>query len=191
MVQDPTQKSKYYRLAEPVPVEPIAGGNRQGAGQAIRLSSEEWTAYTVRSLTAQNCTPVLKAKAEGGPAVVELSVNGQAQDLIVEGTDWSEIPLKATAFRAGANRLKFLVKNGSVSLDWIAFNEIPGQEPEKPQTRAGTGSAVLAFDSFDGKARPPLGHRQSAGLTLVADEEPRDTDDHHGRRDVHPQSPGL
>lgn len=120
-VKDASAKSKFYRISEPVPVEPIAGGNRQGGGQGIKLSEQEWTAYTVNSLTAKDYTPVMKAKTQGGPAVVELSVNGHAQEVTISGTDWSELPLKAVPFAQGANRLKVLIKSGAVSLDWIAF----------------------------------------------------------------------
>jgi endoglucanase len=154
-VQDPRQKSEYYRLSEPVPVEPIAGGNRRDAGQAIRLTDNEWTAYVVRSLAAKDYLAALRGKAEGGPAVVEFSVNGQTQDLIVEGTDWSEIPLKAAAFRAGTNRLKLRVKVGRVFLDWLSFNEPQGQEPQESQDQAGAGPTVLALDSFDGRLGLP------------------------------------
>jgi endoglucanase len=146
-VQDPRQKSKYYRLSEPVPIEPIAGGNRRDAGQAIRLTDNEWTAYVVRSPAAKAYAAALRAKAEGGPAVVEFSVNGQTQDLIVEGTDWSEIPLQAAAFRTGTNRLKLRVKVGRVSLDWISFNEVKTLET-RPRTRV---SRSYQFSDVAGK----------------------------------------
>ncbi len=174
----PAQKSKYYRLSEPVPVEPIAGGNRQGAGQGIRLTDNEWTAYTIRSLAAKDYSPVMKAKAEGGPAVVELSVNGQTQDLVVDGTDWSEVPLKAAAFRTGTNRLKFLVKSRQhfSRLDRVPGASGPGTSEISDPGGCGPGGLGLGFVRRE--TQPPLGHRQSAGLALVADEEPRHTDDH-------------
>ncbi|MCX5644784.1 MAG: cellulase family glycosylhydrolase [Phycisphaerae bacterium] len=121
-VEDPAQKSKFYRISEPVPVEQIAAGNRRGAEQGIKLSEQEWTAYTIHSRTAKDYAAVIKAKAEGGPAVVELSIGGRTQDVTIAGTDWSEVPLKAMPLSQGANRLKVLVKSGVVSLDWITFN---------------------------------------------------------------------
>jgi endoglucanase len=120
-VKDPAQKSKFYRISEPVPVEPITAGNRRGAEQGIKLSEQEWTAYTIHSLAAQDYAAALKAKAEGGPAVVELSSGGRTQEVTITGTDWREIPLQAISLSQGANRLKILVKSGVVSLDWIAF----------------------------------------------------------------------
>lgn len=121
-VNDMAQKSKYYRTSEPVPVEQIAGSNRRSAEQGIKLGEREWTAYTIRSQTARDYSPVMKAKANGGPAVIELSAGGRTQEVPLTGTDWSEVPLKAVSFSQGANRLKVLVKSGAVSLDWIAFN---------------------------------------------------------------------
>jgi endoglucanase len=120
-VKDTAQKSQYYRTSEPVPVEPIAGGNRRSAEQGIRLTEGEWTAYTIHSLTAREYSPVMKAKIDGGPAVVEVSVNGHAQDVTLNATEWNEVSLKAIPFSQGANRLKVLVKSGTVSLDWIVF----------------------------------------------------------------------
>ena len=64
----------------------------------------------------------MKVRADGGPAVIELSANGHTQDVTLNATEWGEVPLKAILFSQGANRLKVLVKSGSVSLDWIAFN---------------------------------------------------------------------
>jgi endoglucanase len=121
-VNDTTPKSKYYRTSEPVPVEQITGGNRRSAEQGIKLTEREWTAYTIHSQTARDYSPVMKVKIDGGPAVIELSVNGHTQDVTLTGTDWSETSLKAMPFSQGANRLKVLVKSGTVSLDWIAFN---------------------------------------------------------------------
>jgi endoglucanase len=121
-VNDTAQKSKYYRTAEPVPVEQIAGSDRGRAEQGIRLSEREWTAYAIRSQTPRDYTPVMKVKAEGGPAVIELSAGGRTQQVFLTGTDWNEVPLKAMPFAQGANQLKVLVKSGAVFFDWIAFN---------------------------------------------------------------------
>ncbi len=115
-VNDSGQNSKYYRIAEPVPVEPI------GTGQGITLGEREWTAYTIHSLTARNCAPVVRARSNGRPAIVELSLNGRIEAVTIAGTEWTDMPLKALPLSQGANQLKVLVKTGTVSLDWIAFN---------------------------------------------------------------------
>jgi uncharacterized protein YhdP len=121
-VKNIAQNSKYYRISEPVPVEPVAGNDRRGSEQAVKLSEQEWTAYTIHSLAARDYSPVIKAKADGSQAVVELSVDGRTQEATIAGGDWSEIPLKAVPLSQGANHLKFRVKSGAASLDWIAFN---------------------------------------------------------------------
>jgi endoglucanase len=110
-VSNASQNSKYYRISEPVPVEPVGGG------QGIKLGEREWTAYTIHSQTAKDYSAVIRARADSGPAVVELSVNGRFQDVTLTGTDWSETPLKAIPFLQRANQLTFLVKSGTVSVD--------------------------------------------------------------------------
>ena len=120
-VKEATQPSKYYRLAEPVPVEPIAGGGRRSSQQGIQLAEQEWTAYTIDSQTARDYSAVVRAKADAGRAVIELTVNGRTQDVTIPQEDWSDIALKAVPFSQGPNQLKVLVKSGIVHLDWIAF----------------------------------------------------------------------
>ncbi len=125
-VKDPSKKSQYYRLSEPVPIEPIAGGGRRSSGQAIRLGEGEWSAYTINSQASKDYPAVMRARADSGPAVVELSVGGHAQEATLTGADWAEVTLKAVPFSQGTNKLKLLVKSGMASLDWIAF-EAPRQ----------------------------------------------------------------
>jgi hypothetical protein len=120
-VKDTSQLSKAYRTSEPVPVEPVAASGRGNSQQGIKLSEQEWTAYTIRSLEARDYTGVMKAKAEAGPTVLELTLNGRSQELSVPQGDWAELPLKPLPFSQGVNRLKILVKSGVVHIDWIAF----------------------------------------------------------------------
>ncbi len=50
-VKNPSQKAKYYRTSEPVPVVPIdPDDTRLRAGQCIKLSEGEWTAYEAASI---------------------------------------------------------------------------------------------------------------------------------------------
>lgn len=121
-VKDTAQLSKLYRPSEPVPVEPIGSGGR-GRGnsqQGIRLGEQEWTAYTIRSLTARDYSAVVRAKADA-PATIELTLNGHIQELSIPRGDWTELSLKAVPLARGANRLKILVKSGVAYLDWIAL----------------------------------------------------------------------
>jgi hypothetical protein len=135
-VKDASLRSKLYRVSEPVIVEPIEGGERGGSQQGLRLGEGEWTAYVIRSLTARDYAAVLRAKAEGGTAVVEVSLGGRTQDVTVSQGDWTEIPLAALSLSQGDwteiplaalslsqgdNRLKILAKSGTACLDWISL----------------------------------------------------------------------
>jgi len=121
-VTDSTQESKYYRTAEPVPVEPIAGADRWSSQQGIKLGEGEWTAYTVESLATRDYSVVVRAMAETSPASVELTINGHTQELLILKGDWGEIPLKTATLSQGVNRVRVLVKSGTARLDWIALN---------------------------------------------------------------------
>ncbi len=65
-VKDVAQRSKLYRVSEPVIVEPIEGGGRGGSQQGIRLGEQEWTVYAIHSPTARDYSAVLRAKADSG-----------------------------------------------------------------------------------------------------------------------------
>lgn len=123
-VKDAALLSKFYRLSEPVSVEPITGSGRGrgGSQQGIKLDEQEWTAYTIESPTPRDYAAVMSVRAEGGPAVVELTVNGSTQDVTIPEGDWGEISLKPMPLSRGASRLKVLVKSGTAHLDWIAFD---------------------------------------------------------------------
>ncbi len=120
-VKDVSQRSKLYRVSEPVIVESIEGGGRGGSQQGIRLGEGEWTAYAIRSLTARDCAAVLRAKADGGTSVVAVSLGGRTQDATISQGDWTEIPLTALSLSQGDNRLKILARSGAVHLDWISL----------------------------------------------------------------------
>ena len=117
-VRPETPKSKYYRLGEPVNIEPVDPGANRG-GQAIRLREQEWTAYTVSSQSAGNYTTVVRVKSDDQGSVFQLSVNNQSQDVPVTGSGWVEIDLKPKRFSAGTNGLKLLAKRGTLWIDWL------------------------------------------------------------------------
>lgn len=115
-VKASTAKAKFYRISEPVPVEPV-----EPSGQAIRLDADEWTAYAVNSLKAKTRALTVKARAESGPAILQVSVNGNSQDVAVNDKNWVEIKLKPVRLSPGTNEVKLSVKSGSVGVDWMAF----------------------------------------------------------------------
>ncbi len=121
-VKDDAQKAKHYRPSEPVPVDLIeAGGDSRRSEQAIKLTAEEWTAYVLNSQQSKSYAAAIRAKAESTPAVFQVSLNDHAQDLTITDNGWREIKLSAISLANGANRLKLLVKRGTVCFDWISF----------------------------------------------------------------------
>jgi endoglucanase len=115
-VKNNSTNSKYYRTSEPVPIERI-----DPSGQAIQLSAQEWTAYTVNSLAANTYALTVKARAESAPAVFRIYVNGSSQEMSVDDKDWAEIKLQPVNFLSGANQVRIAVKSGSVGVDWMKF----------------------------------------------------------------------
>ena len=121
-VKDTAQRSKYYRPAEPVPVEQVeAEGNRWRSQQAIRLQAEEWTSYALISETPKTFSVTLRAKAQTLPAALQVLAGGQTQDLTISAAGWVELKLDPVRFSAGPNQLKIAVKQGTISLDWLQF----------------------------------------------------------------------
>lgn len=120
-VLDTSAKAKFYRTAEPVPIEEIKGENRWSSGQGIALQPGEWTAYLVHSLESKSYAGTCRVKA-AEPSLLEISLPGQMQQVSVTSGEWRELKLKPIAFSSGANRIKVSVKSGRVSLDWFSFN---------------------------------------------------------------------
>ncbi len=120
MVNDTTTKSATYRKKEPVKISVIAKDNRpKASGQVVTLGAGEWTAYKCKSIDNKPYSVVLKVKSESLPSEVVLWVNGKSNVVKIESKDWAEIKLSSQKFRKDGNELKFEVKKGSVSLDWI------------------------------------------------------------------------
>ncbi|MHC4912035.1 MAG: cellulase family glycosylhydrolase, partial [Planctomycetota bacterium] len=81
-VKDTSQKAKYYRTAEPVPVGLIEQRkDRWTSQQCIKLGAGEWTAYEINSRKPQSCKPAVRTKAESIPAAFTFSLNGQTEDI--------------------------------------------------------------------------------------------------------------
>jgi endoglucanase len=122
VVKDPTVMAKFYRTAEPVPIELNGNDNgRSGAGQSIRLQAEEWTAYQVDSQTARGCDVVIRAKAESVPAAFTLLMNEQAETVTVSENGWMQLKLKPMKMTLGLNRCQLIVKDGTIRFDWLSF----------------------------------------------------------------------
>ena len=121
-VKDTSQKAKYYRTAEPVPVELIEQQeNKWISQQCIKLGAGEWTAYNINSRKSQTCKPAVRAKAESVPAAFTFSLNGQTEDINMTETSWVDINLDEMKFSEGINTLKLAVGGGTVYFDWFNF----------------------------------------------------------------------
>jgi endoglucanase len=123
-VKDVSQKSKYYRISEPVPVELIVSEDRQfRSDQCIRLNAEEWTTYTIHSLTAKDYKVIARIKAEDAPSVFQFSIRQQEQTIPVASGDWIEVDLGSVKLSEGTNKFKIMVKSGMILFDWFYFAE--------------------------------------------------------------------
>jgi hypothetical protein len=122
-VKNPGQHSKFYRLSEPVSIS-VTGSSRWQSSQYVSLDSTEWTSYTISSDAAKNYAVVIKAKAAGGPATVELSVGDNVRTVSLSDTNWKEITVGTAALSSGANHLKWAVKNGAADLEWIQLSPV-------------------------------------------------------------------
>ena len=109
-------RAGYYRTSEPVPVELL-----ERYGQAIRLNADEWTAYAVNSLDAKTYALTVRARAESAPAIFQVSVNGNNQEVVAKDKDWIEFNLAPVSMSPGTNRVKLSVKSGAVGFDWMTF----------------------------------------------------------------------
>ena len=120
-VKDPTKHSQYYRTAEPVPI--IADGTeRQNPAQVVQLGAGEWTAYTINCKTPNDSyETIVRAKADGAAAGAQLIIDDLSCDVNISTNAWSEINLGTHTLASGQHRLRWLVKRGTVQLDWLEF----------------------------------------------------------------------
>jgi endoglucanase len=121
-VKDASQKSKFYRTSEPVPVEmPAAQSGRGRSEQSIRLQADEWTAYTIHSLSAKDYKAVARVKAVNEPTEFQFSIGQQKKTIPVSGVEWAEADLGSAKLAEGANRFEVKVNQGTIQIDWIRF----------------------------------------------------------------------
>jgi len=135
-VKNKTGRSKFYRLDEPVPVS-VREAQRPRSDQYITLTESEWTAYKINSDTARRCEVTLRARAENVPAEAWLSSGDRALEVKITQTNWTDIKPGSIQLNRGVNQLKWMVKRGTVELDWFDIGVA-----EKTQEPAGLGPAT-------------------------------------------------
>jgi endoglucanase len=120
-VRDASQKAKYYRTSEPVPVEPLEPDDtRLRRGQCIKLSAGEWTGYEFNNPRWGEFHASVRAKAEAVPAVFEISSDeGQGPTITITETGWNEIDLGYVDLAEGAHTATLTVTEGTVYFDWL------------------------------------------------------------------------
>lgn len=117
-VKNTEQRSKFYRLSEPVSITSL-GASRWRSSQYITLDSTEWTSYTISSEAPQNYRVVIRAKAANGKSSVELAVGDNSRKVTLGSDSWSDISVGTMTLAQGLNRLKWTVKSGAADLAWI------------------------------------------------------------------------
>lgn len=117
-VKSPGNRSKYYRLSEPVPVQ-MRQINRWESDPCITLAATEWTAYSVSSETASDYTVTVNAKAVDAPAEVEMTIGDQVRHITVSDDEWKELQIGKFALERGSNPMKWRVAKGTVEMDWL------------------------------------------------------------------------
>ena len=123
-VKHPDQRSRFYRLSEPVSIT-STGGNRRESWQYITLDSAEWTSYAISSDAPKTYEVTVRAKAGAAPATVEIKIGSETRAVTFTGNGWEEIDAGAIALSPGDNRVICTVKSGVADLDWIEFNPLP------------------------------------------------------------------
>ncbi|MDR1518295.1 MAG: cellulase family glycosylhydrolase [Dysgonamonadaceae bacterium] len=114
-VKDINSLSKQYRKKEPVKIAPVSANGR-GGGQAIVLSSGEWTVYKVNAADATSWHTIIRTKGSGS---INFYINGHALNIDIEGDDWIETALPSYPYQDGENELKIEVLKGEIAIDWI------------------------------------------------------------------------
>lgn len=117
-VNQPAQRSQYYRLEEAVPIK-VRTVQRPRTDQFIVLTGNEWTAYQIDSEAARPAIITLQVRAATVPATAELRINERAVSVPVSNQSWAEIKLDAMQLQRGRNQLKWTVQQGTIELDWL------------------------------------------------------------------------
>jgi hypothetical protein len=108
-----------------VPIELVDGSGRRGSsGQAIRLSEGEWTVFSVNSLEAKTYALTIKVKTDHLPAAFTLSSNDSSHDnqkVTISEQGWQELKFNPVSLIKGSNRVKLMVEDGTVNVDWLEF----------------------------------------------------------------------
>jgi endoglucanase len=131
-VNQPTNRSHYYRLETAVPVK-IHTTQRPRTDQFIVLTTNEWTSYQIECDAARITTLILSVRAEVTPAQAQLRINDQIVSVPVTTKSWTEIKLNTLPLQQGSNQIKWTVQRGTIELDWIDVRFADEARPVKTE----------------------------------------------------------
>jgi hypothetical protein len=119
-VQSPEESAKHYRPSERVPIAMIAENSEsKHAEYAIELKSQEWAEYQINSQETRDYVPALRIRTIAAPATLLVTCGDFSQELTVTRRDWTDLKAPAIPLSLGANRLRLLVKDGAIAVDWF------------------------------------------------------------------------
>ncbi len=121
-VKDTLAKSAYYRKREPVKINLDSKDKNQfWSDQSVELKKQEWVGYDFTSLKTRKYRLTARLTTAVAPARFSIRVNNKNTEIRVSATGWMELPLGNFLLKQGKNRVKLLVTDGSLNLDWIRF----------------------------------------------------------------------
>jgi hypothetical protein len=122
-VLDTLNKSKYYRTEEPVQIKLESINEDQSLSkQYIELQKSEWVAYDFNSLDNKKHHLTIRAFAEVIPTKILIEINNNHVVFNIVKKDFMEVPVGDFYLKNGDNRIKVMVKYGTLNMDWLKFN---------------------------------------------------------------------
>ena len=122
-VLDTLNKSKYYRTEDPVQIKLESSNEDQSLSeQYIELQKSEWVVYDFNSLDNKKHHLTIRASAEVAPAKLLIEINNKQVVFNVVTKDFMEVPVGDFYLKNGDNRIKVMVKYGTLNLDWLKLN---------------------------------------------------------------------
>jgi hypothetical protein len=139
-VKDASRHSSFYRLDEPVQIS-VEDETRRNSARYISLSQGEWTAYDINNEAPRRCEIAVRARVRSGPASAQLQVGEQLLNIELTDKTWKELRPGTILMPAGPNRLKWMIKQGEVDLDWL---EVTATEEQQTSAPVGDASQLSA-----------------------------------------------
>lgn len=135
-VKDSRPATEFYRQSERVPIKAEPAERPRASSQFITLTESEWTAYKLGRETPGQYEITVRVRTQSTLSEALLSVNHRLLSLKITDKAWTEIKLGPVQLDPSANHLKWIIKRGTVDLDWIDIKRVT---THLPATSAATG----------------------------------------------------